>query len=400
MKLNNFFYLYFLFFLLFGVILYDLIVKYGFSFIDEISVLIAFIASFNKKGQLKEYRYLFFIFIFYFINSLVNPHNILPAIINDTVQQIKPYIVFYSIYTLSEYFLFKDVQKKIICKLCLFFAVILLPFGFYFLFNPDEVLYNGWLHASRYSTMYCIFGLSYYLYSNKSKRNLFVMTLILSGGLLSMRSKYFGFYTLFILVFYFFKSRNSFNSSLLKRFIFILFALFIILFAVQDKLMFYFITGTTNVDESTMMARPLLYQKAYEILCDYPLFGTGFGSYATDASALYYSPLYSEYGLIFNNQIGEGLFISDTYYPVFAQFGIIGIILFVLFWAKRYEDCKHSYHLGFIQFNDFKICLLIIAFFLIESIADSTLTQNRGAFMMLLLALYTRGFKHKKLIKK
>ena len=40
--------------------------------------------------------------------------------------------------------------------------------------------------------------------------------------------------------------------------------------------------------------------------------------------------------------------------------------------------------------SDLKIAILIMVFMFIESVADSTFTQNRGMYMMMLLALSVR----------
>ena len=153
-----------------------------------------------------------------------------------------------------------------------------------------------------------------------------------------------------------------------------------------EKIDFYFIQGSSSDDIEHIFARPLLYMKAFEILKDFPLFGSGLGSYATFASAVYYSPLYSKYQMIYNYDIGNGLFICDTFYPSLAQFGFVGIFLFILFWKKRIQEgmMKMKYEQSVFTFQ---FVLLIVIFFAIESVADSTFTHNRGMYMLMLLAI-------------
>ena len=80
------------------------------------------------------------------------------------------------------------------------------------------------------------------------------------------------------------------------------------------------------------------------------------------------------------------VFTSDTYFPVFAQFGIVGIVLFVCFWYKRYKEYISLYfHTKNIVLA--KLVATIFFFFFIESVVDSTLLQNRGAVMMMLFAI-------------
>ena len=61
--------------------------------------------------------------------------------------------------------------------------------------------------------------------------------------------------------------------------------------------------------------------------------------------------------------------------------------LFCIFWKKTYNKAKIQLKsMGDVY--SYKIILLIIIFFFIESIADSTITNNRGVFMMMILALF------------
>ena len=90
--------------------------------------------------------------------------------------------------------------------------------------------------------------------------------------------------------------------------------------------------------------------------------------------------------MIYNHDIGRGLFICDTFIPSLVQYGSVGIIFFILFWKKRIKDgllkMKHER-----AFFTFQYVLLIVIFFAIESIADSTFTHNRGMYMLMLLAI-------------
>ena len=78
-------------------------------------------------------------------------------------------------------------------------------------------------------------------------------------------------------------------------------------------------------------------------------------------------------------------FIADTYFPSLAQFGVIGAILFFIFWIKLAQKSIHYFHKDNIK--DFAISIIIICFFLIECTSDSKITHNRGLFIMMLLAL-------------
>lgn len=242
-------------------------------------------------------------------------------------------------------------------------------------------------HA-RYSSIAICIGTTYYFFSNRSRKSLFVCFMIYGIGLLSMRSKMFGFFAAAIIInmCWHVKNMKSVKIMSLKSISMLIILVISILYAAKEKIFFYFVDG---VQSENMFARPLLYKTAVEILSDFPLFGTGFGSYATDASAVYYSPLYYEYGLYLSPEIGNGLFISDTWFPALAQFGCVGICLFVLFWREVYIKAQTKYRLTGNSQN-FKMALLIMTYFFIESVADSTFTQNRGMYMMMILALCVR----------
>lgn len=88
-------------------------------------------------------------------------------------------------------------------------------------------------------------------------------------------------------------------------------------------------------------------------------------------------------------------FVADTFYPSLAQYGIIGICLYILFWIsiiKKSNRILRCY--GDIVL--YKMCLLTVGFFFIESFTDSTFTNNRGLFMMMLLALFLSEYKKQK----
>lgn len=83
--------------------------------------------------------------------------------------------------------------------------------------------------------------------------------------------------------------------------------------------------------------RALLYIYAFITANDYFPLGSGFGTYGSSMAASHYSPLYIKYG--FSSRWGMSTeyhpFLMDSYYPqIIAQFGYIGIFLFVMMWKK------------------------------------------------------------------
>src|SRR5699024_8630698 len=118
-------------------------------------------------------------------------------------------------------------------------------------------------------------------------------------------------------------------------------------------------------------ARFALYATSFKIFGDYMPFGCGLGTFATHASRVDYSPIYGEYGIdyIWGLSKSYSAFISDTYYPSLAEFGVVGLVLFVLFW---FYIIKKAFSF-FMKTNDTRLIimsLLIIGFLAIENVAD------------------------------
>jgi len=392
--INKIYYYYILMFLIFGVMLYDQLGRYlKFTFTDELlAFTIAFYALFhiNYKKYLDEYILCVLIFLLYLYWSLTQGVNVLPAVWMDFFIEIKPYIVFYStcIIGLS----LTDKYKAKLAKTCIFLSLILLPIGFLYLIN--FVATNSVLHSSRFSTMTVVLGTTYLYCSKKTKRDLKKTFLIWAIGLMATRSKMFGFYAIAFSIF-FLLGKDRIKISF--KYIFLgLISLVLIYFVAYEKINFYFVEG---LEADTMFARPAAYVGMLEILREYVPLGTGFGSYCCHASSVYLSPLYYELTSIRYSQLGDGFFISDTFFPCLAQFGIIGVGLFVVFWVKRIMEAKKLYIISDEHNYDYKLAILIICFFFLESVADSTYTHNRGLYMFMILGMLLSDKLNKSTIK-
>ena len=112
------------------------------------------------------------------------------------------------------------------------------------------------------------------------------------------------------------------------------------IFAWERFSSFYIENGIEANSIEEMYARPSLDYTAWEIFKDYFPFGSGFGTFASHASAVYYSRLYYDYGIsnIFGLQPDAPDFVSDTYFPVLAQFGVVGACLFFYLCGKEQEN--------------------------------------------------------------
>lgn len=87
------------------------------------------------------------------------------------------------------------------------------------------------------------------------------------------------------------------------------------------------------IELSEGSARAVLTRTSISILKEYFPIGTGFGTFASNVAAEYYSPLYYEYGIhLVHGLTPDGMaFGSDTFWPiVLGQTGFVGTIAYVV----------------------------------------------------------------------
>ncbi|MDR1814021.1 MAG: O-antigen ligase domain-containing protein [Tannerella sp.] len=381
-----------LFTLVFGVLFYDAInTTLGFSYIDEIcAVLLLLLFGYkviksDNWGFNRQFFVVLTVFVFYLIYSIVIQSNSKSAILMDFIIQIKPYMAFYCVYALKPEF--NDNQKKIIKQTIIICSCYVLLVGMAYVVQPD-VIKLTFVHPSRLATCSSALALLYLYCSNYTRTDKIIFLAILGIGLLSTRSKHFGFFTCCLLMSLFINKSFRFKMNF-KNIIYISCAIALTVFVAWDKIYLYFVTGGfgSNREADDMYARMALYFFSWQILFDYIPFGSGFGSYATFASAEFYSPIYAKYGMdsMFGLSKSYPDFITDTYFPVLAQFGFVGAALFFLFWINITVKAIKSFDSDCVK--EVVMTLMVVIFFLIECTSDSTLTHNRGMFMMMVLGI-------------
>lgn len=393
-RIESFTFRFIQFSLIFGVLLYDFIgVTFGFTLIDEILLLVLLIYSFTNTSYSKEYKVFWSIFAFYILYSLIYGVACNKAIFTDAIIFLKPFVGFYVATQLGMQM--DDIQKQNVKRLVVVISVGMLAFS---IIAYNYVMFSFMGHPSRFATLFQILGIIYFYCSDRSKKELLKTIIIFGCSILSLRSKSYAFVGASIFLFYFMDAKKL-ERIRLSTIISVLICIGIVFLVAWEKFQFYFITGSS--DEMTeSFARPALYQGAFVILKDYFPFGPGLGSYANFASAEYYSPLYYKYGLYVVQGLGEddGGFIADTFFPQLAQFGIVGVILFFMFFRKRFKETMFYYRNNFDPLI-MKMSLLILIFFMIESSVDSTFVHNRGMIMMVLWGMIINESKYKDLIE-
>ncbi len=387
---NKHFYNLLLFTLTFGIILYDAI---GFDYTDEICALLLFTLfgyflfktpewPINKAFLVTLGVFLFYLFYSFYIGS-----NVRAGILTDFTIQIKPYLAFFCVYSMGPFL--TENQKIKLKLLSLFFWLFLLGLGIADIFNPGLIIIIMG-HASYFAAAVISVSLCYLYCTNFTLKNKCIFLLMLSAGLVSQRAKFYGFYA-FAVVFVFYFS-NLKHLKLNVKTVFILCCAFVgIILVAWNKIELYFVHGlNADGEEEDFIARFVLYATSFEIFRDYFPFGSGFGSFATFASGKFYSEIYTQYGIEGVWGISKDFYsyVADTYYPSLAQFGIVGVLLYVGFWlyifikAFRFFKADPERQLMY-----FFIIILITAFFGIEGTSDSTFTTHRGFFILMLLGL-------------
>ena len=375
---NNLFFCFLLFGYVFGVILYDFL---KFDYTDVLMafflILFAGITVWERKNYKELYPLILIvcIFLFYLIYSFLIASNVPQAILKDFVIQIKPFLGFYCTWLIAPTFTRK--QKQIISIICLIVGGITLAVVL------TGNMWNFFGHPSRLATSATITALLFFYCSSFTWEDIIIFFILLCIGLLSTRSKFYGFWgiTIFLMIYLKIGGKLYFN---IKGFICLLLLICLAVSLSWEKIVIYYIDGSINAHQ--MWSRPAMMLTAFDLLLDYFPFGCGLGSFGTFVSGEYYSSIYEKYGLdqLWGLSKNKPDFISDAYYPELAQFGIIGVILYFTFWAWI---IKISARKRFINMKQFLFTLLISLFFLIEGVADATFTHNRGLFILILLGM-------------
>ena len=391
-SLNKIFFGLFFLMLIAGVYTYQML---WFQSSDElITLLLALLCMLDLLANKNHQRYkgLFLvvgIMFFYVLYSLFFVHYNTPkAIMYDFFIQLKPFIAFYAAYSMGVRF--DASQKQFLKRLCVFLSVLMLTI---ILAGAGKKIF---FHVAYYGIYSIVLFLIYYYcsYRNQTQKDKIIMLLILAVGLFSTRSKFYGFFVVALYLLFVYKP-GMLTKVKLKQWIMMAVVFCLVLYVAWGKINYYFISsglfsGSDEMDYS--FARAILYFTAPQVLSDHLLFGSGLASYATYSSGqVGYSLIYGIYNIdiIWGLLEGDCPFVSDTFFPELAQFGIVGIGLYFYFWIWVYKKIKirtvtpHAIQL-------YKLGLLILAFVFIESIAGSMFLQASGSMVMMILGFVIR----------
>ena len=348
----------------------------GFGYIDEVMTVILIGYTFFQYNNLstnrfpwKEYKTFLGILTFYIIYSLLMAVNVPGAVWIEFVQQIRPYSILFCTWILNPRF--NEKQKKIML------GMMILTLVAWILYHPESIQSQNAEFPVLGQLAICS-GMAYYLFTDDTKRNSWIALLIVFSGFLAPKMKFVGEVIVFIALIFFIKKQLDFKSPKTITIVSIL-ALLMIFFT-WTKFDVYYYSGWSN----EQLARPMTYKTSLTVLKDYFPFGPGMGTFASFGAATYYSPLYYKYELnhIWGLASDNPMFVADAFYPTLAQYGIIGVVLFGIFWKRRL--------IAFNRISDMKYYrVAMMAFFClaIEQTADTSFLSGKGMGYCMLIGL-------------
>lgn len=326
---------------------------------------------------------LFIIFLGVIYSKVYSIQTNLNAIITD----IGIFIKFFAAYLWVRISNSKINSKKILlitAKLIKLYIIVTFLFGIINLFYDIGMSYDirygvrsfEFIHGhpgilSIICVGYLMF-LTYDLkYNNNNKFYIFITLIIL---IMTLRTTSFGIVILYIMInFFLFSSKKV-------------------------KLNWYyipiigggiFLTGKTQIINYFTVSdspRSILLRHGIKIMKDYFPFGSGLATYGSYSAKKYYSPLYSQFG--FNSYYGmginEGGFLTDNFWPMlFAEFGFIGLILFILFLINFIgiisKKCSDKYLKA--------PCLFCFFYLLVASLASPSFVHYTSVLLMIIIGL-------------
>lgn len=254
----------------------------------------------------------------------------------------------------------------------------------------SEYIFFG--HPSRFSSFFA-FSFCLLLPYFYDKKRIILFSIICIGAL-GLRTKYFAFFlaSTFFLIAYKSIFSKKINSSFKAGIVFT--ASLFIFFLFFDQFSYYYSSASLQDN----FARSIMAFYSFKIANDALPLGSGFATFGSWFSGVNYSPIYAAYGIddIYGMTAANYNYIADTYWPmVLAQFGFLGLlftlIIFISFVKNIYFTSTKFSNSRFANNKHTRLqlfsALLMLGSLLIDSIGDSILTQSRGTWAFIFIAL-------------
>lgn len=369
------------FFTLYWIIYFPTCIAYndlpGFQSVDEVMTAILILFTFLKKGHFGtnsdpwgEYFAFLSILGFYIIYSLYMRVNVVGAVWIEFVQQMRPYSIIFCTWILNPQF--TEKQKKWML------ASMIVTLASWIYYHPETTQNGAHVEFPVLGQLAVCTAMTYYLFTEETRRNKYIALTILLTGMLAPKGKFMGEVVCFIAMLFFIRKRLDFKSPKTVFVVSILMA--VVLIVTWTKFDTYYVSGWSN----EALARPMTYKTSLKVLWDYLPFGPGMGTFASWGAAEYYSPLYYHYHLneIWGMSPKFNVFIADAFYPTLAQYGIVGVILFCIFWKRRLTVFNEIENMRY-----YRIAMITFFCLAIEQTADTSWLSGKGMGYCMLLGL-------------
>lgn len=372
------------FFTIYWIIYFPTCIAYndlpGFSSIDEVMTGILLVYTFMKynnrsinRRPWKEFMVCIGLIAFYTVYSLLFGVNVAGGVWLDLMQEIRPYTIIFCTWILNPRFTKKQKKWMLGTMVVTLFSWIV--------YHPQTLDTQVEAEFPVLGQLAICTGMSWYLFTEDTKRNRNIALLLVLTGLLAPKFKFMGEVVCFIGFVYFVKNRLNFKSP--KTIIYVVLLVIVILMVTWTRFDTYYVSGLDNEN----LARPMTYKTSLQILWDYFPLGSGMGSFACNGAWKFYSPLYYKYRLnevwgMSDESVGAGCFICDAYYPTLAQFGIVGVFFFCWFWKRRLISFNQI-----VDMRYYRVAMLTFCCLAIEQTADSSWLSGKGMGYCMLIAL-------------
>lgn len=344
-----------------------------FSYYDEAIAIVGLVALFFSRRYDKDEQKILLagmmLVVFSLLSNLIFKYQKIGVAILDAFLNVKFWLALFFGMRSSKYFRIERHRKLVstlVKKIVILFVILFALDNLFGIFTPimREGLRSTHLFywQPTYLVAYCVWMIMILISLDNRKSTLKYLFPLLLLMCTTYRSKAIAAVALFVAIYYLAFIRKKRVTT--KTFLIFLPAVILIGW---EQIYWYFFSPI-RLDS----ARNVLTIVAFKIAREKFPFGSGFGTFASRLSGIYYSPLYDLYGISSVNGLNRADYgyISDSFWPmIIGQCGFIGLTLFIIMLSILYKKiCSlRSYN------KDYYIASLTgFSYLLIASMAESS----------------------------
>ena len=198
------------FFTIYWIIYFPTCIAYydlpGFQSVDEMMTALLIVYTFIKKRHpntnpepWKEYFAFLWILGFYVVYSLIRQVNVPGAVWIEFVQQMRPYSIIYCTWILNPQFTEKQKKWMLIAMIATLASWIY--------YHPETTQNSAQAEFAVLGQLAICTGMSYYLFTEETKRNKYIALAIVLTGMLAPKFKYLGEVVCFVALLFYIKEK-------------------------------------------------------------------------------------------------------------------------------------------------------------------------------------------------